>query len=254
MPQPIVIPSSPGLVESEDSPQIELSERIRKRRTFRGKFADCLAAMLPRGTLTGGDDAGFRVASCSLQKSTGGMGVLVFELEGVSPASGMQLPPDEVSVTPLDVSPRVESHRKYKPLAGQTVTVEDDTGNPVQFTYTAAIMNAARATDPAVRKKFADAIASNSLARELLGLLEQGVEVFYLAGFRYIWTQHSWNIPIIVGGGVIESPLGPLAGYFHPSLQFLREADALEERSGVWRITRSWLGLPDGQWATQLYF
>jgi len=90
----------------------------------------------------------------------------------------------------------------------------------------------------------------------LLDWLDHGHETYYQAGIKYSYIWHSFVLPSLSLGGVVESsPFGgPLAG--STAFSWLRMADCPEPAGGngsVYKITSSWLGGPGGHWDPILY-
>lgn len=225
------------LVEANNSPSYQVGERIIKVRTYHGLFSHC-ESVLPdfsRGTAGSGDEDGYVVGAATLNKIRGGSGQLAVQWEASASTSGYVLPPDEVSVSPDNINPRLETHPRFATLD------QEDLAN---------VESALRAQDETARS---DAYAAlDTLGQELVDRIRRGNESYYLAALRYSWVTHSWTLPTMTRGGFVQSPSGPLSGYFSGTLSWLRESDDLQLSGGIWRYTRNWLGAADGRFDTDL--
>lgn len=241
-----------SLIESNDSPSyVVAGGQVAQTRIYHAKFSVCLANILYEGAIGTGDQSGYVLTSCTVQHIGSEQGRLTYVWGAAGSGSGVTLPPDEVSVSGDNLSPRVESHKRYKPLDGVNVDWEGES-----VPLLAVVQNAVQATSSTTRAKaiaILTATPVSALALELVKKLEAGREAFYMAALRYSWTTHSFTIPTMYRGGWIEAPGGPLAGYFVADIDWLREADDLQYSAGIWRLTRSWLGGPNGHWDLQLY-
>ena len=223
------------LVEANNSPTYELSERVLKTRIYHGLFSYC-ESLLPdysRGTIGTGSEAGYLVSRTTLAKLRGKIGQLSIQWEASSDSSGQSLPSDEVAVTPNNLNPRLETHPRFT-VGGSALTAAN----------LANVETALRAQDESARATAYAALPS--LGKELVDRIRRGNESYYLAALRYSWVTHSWTIPSSTRGGYVESPGGPLSSYFVAGISWLREADDLQYQNGIWRRTRTWLGGPNG--------
>ncbi len=225
------------LVEANNSPTYELSERVIKTRIYHGLYSYC-ESLLPdysRGTIGTGSESGYLVSRTTLAKLRGNIGQMTIQWEASSDSSGQTLPSDEVAVIPDNLNPRLEAHPNY------AVLDDVDMQN---------VENALRANTRQERLVTDAFLTAEGL--DLVTRIRRGNESFYLAAFRYSWVTHSWTIPSSTRGGFVESPGGPLASYFTGTISWLREADALQYQSGIWRRTRTWLGGPAGHFDPDL--
>jgi hypothetical protein len=93
--------------------------------------------------------------------------------------------------------------------------------------------------------------------------LRQGIETYYLAGFKYTWKHHTFILDtslLDVGGHIDVAPTGgPLAGtmdFGGEQIDWLRLADFPEPvgvNGSCYRISSTWLGGPAGHWDAVLY-
>lgn len=138
--------------------------------------------------------------------------------------------------------------------------INDANGNPV-FTVTAA----------AIR----DLATSNLYLRYL-----KGETTFYLAGFKVTWASYYYLPPLVDPGCYIQDPVtqGALPAYFWSTTQdtdglnifinlaivnnplfylsglsWLRGSDNLDYQRTWFKLTRTWLGGPLGQWDKGIY-
>lgn len=244
------------LVEQPNSGTLEYSDRVVFTKIYRALFSVCQAAMLPKGSIGTGAMAGFIVATCALSKERGEMGLLTIRWEagGGSDEGGQSLPADEVSVHPVELQPVIERLPKYASLSNQIIGSGDD-AEPVMKVIDDVIRAATTSARKAALLKLLEELSLDdyALALDLLDKKEHGTAVYYLAGLEYSWTSYHWATPNIELGGTIESPGGPLAGYFDPGLGWLRKADAFDGSSGVFRLTRTWVGAPAGHFDDGIY-
>lgn len=244
------MPSTPtyknlsALIEQPNSGAINYSDRKLITKIYKGLRADCEADALPKRTAGSDDLVGFVVAESNVVPERGGLATLSIVWESTTAEAGTVLPPDEVAVQPDNQSPRTERAAMFRPLDTQTVGTEA----VMDIVYNAVHAQNKEARDIELAK-----LAGNFLANQLVHKIRQGNESFYLASLRYVWATHYFSVPIMTRGGFIDAPGGPLAGYFVSDIAWLRESDDLQESNGIWRLTRSWLGAPNGHWDADLY-
>lgn len=225
-----------SLVEAVNSPSYEASDRIIKTRTYHGLFTFCETEFpdYAKGTAGTGAEAGYTIASSSLQKIRGGIGQLTVKWEASSSDSGQPLPNDEVAVSGTNQSPRLERHPNYVSLdAAALINVE----------------TALRAQEKPARDTAYAALSATG--KELVDKIRKGNESYYLATLRYVWVTHSYTLPTSTRGGYVESIGGPLAAYFVSGIEWLRESDNLDYSNGIWRRTIAWLGAD--AWDADIY-
>jgi hypothetical protein len=241
MPTPEYAGNTAILHEAQDSPKWELGEKATATATYKGLYSVCLASALPRGTFGTGTFDGFRVASCTVQRSRGSGGSLVITWEANASTSGQSLPQDEVDVQPFEINPKLEKNKYF-------VDLTDDQLDRVRAAFNAqsveARLSAMQSGDPAI-------------AYHLLTKLRRGIENYYLAGFDYKWTFQSWTAPALNAGGYIESPGGPLSGVMPDTYSFIRLADGIQFTGQYYKVTRTWKGAPTAggtsYWDPDLY-
>jgi hypothetical protein len=225
-----------ALVETPESGALEFGAVITLTKVYRAKYSVCLANAKDKGTVGSGATSGYLIASSKVTPERGGLGTLtdtwVVGGPDASPET-MSLPPDEVSVRPSNLSPRVERHPRYVTLTAAQLEL-------VEGALRAA--TADRATAYA---------ALPTLGKNLVDKIRAGNESYYLAAVRYSWAAHSYSIPTATRGGYVEAIDGPLEGYFASGIEWLREADDLQYSNGIWRLTKTWQG--SDAWDTELY-
>ncbi len=235
------VPASPGLVETPDSGEYNFGDTQTYTQKYNGKYADCVASALPKGTVGSGDTAGYIVQSCKVTKASGLRGLIVIVWEGFGGGSGV-LPEDQFGLDPQDLQPATEKNAAFN-----SVTSE-------QFEWIkAAVFSSDDASAAAAREKIV-ALGSGDAAYKLHALLKRGVTNFYKPYFTYYWIQHFTSEPSFNTGAEIEAPGGPLSTTIASlSLTCLREADKLDYEGGIWRRTRRWKCTTDAFWEAVLY-
>lgn len=249
------MPSSPtyknidALIEQPESGSLRFDTRRVVTKVYVGKRADCIADALPSGAEGSGDLAGYIVEQSEVSPFRGGLARLTISWQANSVEGLVPLPPDEVAVQPDNLSPRTELHPLYLPLDNRQIAVPGgDTEYVLDVVYAAA-----HAQSYADRKTQTDKLVGDPLALNLLSKIRRGNESYYMAALRYVWATHSYSRPTMYRGGRQEEPGGPLQGYFVSNISWLRESDDLQYSQGIWRLTRSWIGGPDGHWDIDLY-
>ena len=232
-----------SLIERPESGRISIEDRVTCTKVYGGLYSTCLAGIVSKGALGAGALSGYAVKSCAVDRDRGDQGrlTIVWEAGAGSDDSGLSLPADEWSVTPENLSPRIERHPMF------------NTGGDFALTdlEKRQAAKAAEESDDDTRATLYDALSDAQ--KVLFEKLANGHESYYLAGLRYSWTSYHWTVPDLYLGGYLESPGGPLADYFSSGIDWLREADQLENSSGIYRLTRCWIGGPTGNWDADIY-
>jgi hypothetical protein len=231
------------LVEQPDSPIYEFTRTTAKcTRKFRGLHSLCLSDALSPGTVGSGDMSGWIVSKSTINRLPKQIGELVIEYDATAAggAGGVAvLPLDEYDLQPFEINPRTEQNPFFNDLTADE---------------RADVRRAVDSQDDAVRStKYA---ALGTLAKKLADKLIAGRDSFYLAGWTYTWSSYSWDLPdTIDNGGYIAAPGGPLETLIasNSSVTWLRQCDHLEWTGHCYKITRTWLGAPNGHWDTDLY-
>lgn len=276
-------PGGAGAVVFEElatSPTLEAGDQGTIVHEFRTDSATgiSIANAVPRGTILV-DSNGLisKVLSTSFQQQPGNMGLVRMTAEDLAVA-----PPDEFRVEAVEFNPSIFRHPKYQsvvnytggPLVGsQIIAIIQGATNLPQISAQAEAQNFLTSTqisNPSVL----------ALAQEMFGLIQNGNDTFYLAGFKVTWSQYSYAPILMNPGGYIEDPVtqGGLPAYFWSTTQapggsnifttlanevapalyaggisWLRQSDDLEYQRTWFRITRIWLGGVLGHWSPLLY-
>jgi hypothetical protein len=234
-------PVAPGLVEQANSPQLEYTgNSARRTRSFKGLHSLCLTSIPYPGTIGTAADAGWVVESSSVAREKGDIGILTvvwipapFVIIGTIP-----LPPDEAGIAPTALNPKIERHPRYNSLTPQQLQNVQDA------------LAAGAGGDTS--KAYLDLPARG---QELYTKISQGWETFYLAGMTYSWAKYYYSLPALSLGSYPETPGGPLAPYLR-NMSCLRAADSLVWAQYCWKLTRTWLAMPNLPgtcWDPQLY-
>ena len=236
-----------GLTHQKNSGTIVYSDRVTITDIYHGSNLACSAAAVRRGRYGGGTRSGFVCTGSAVEPQGGGVCRLTITWERGGPSAPTDdLPPDEFSLEVVELNPRVERHKNF-------VAITQENLDLVQV----ATRGATQALKTSASTKINAASDDNSVkAQKLLLLIQKGVETYYLAGYRYSWSTYCYDLPALVVGGVIQSPGGPLQSYLPSAFTFLRLADSVAPSSvkgSAFKLTRSWLGGPDGHWDTTLY-
>lgn len=234
----------PGsLTEIPGSGELSLADAVTYSQAFSGRYADCIAYALahPKGSqwyLTIGNTAGsFYVQSTKCSHERGGKGIVTTEYTYLG-----SLPPDEWSLTPFEINPAVETNAYFADLES------------ADLEKARAAHNANTAAGATSVKSAIAGITNAALVTSLLAKWGRGEESYYLAGYTFTHTLHMASPPAASKGGFIQQPFGAFSGYVSGAgLSWLRKADEVCWQNGIWKLTRSWLGAPEGHWDTDLY-
>ena len=247
---------------------------------------------LPRGSLSTDTYGNItKLLSATLQYERGDLWTLMITSEGFGgvndngSASIFDVPPDEFSVEPVEFNPDLFRHPRYATVLNYNDPVTGTTGaqiiqwllGSVNLSYnlgqsdTNSLINSTNITDPAVL----------ALTNELLGELRQGQNTFYLSGFKVTYSYYGYLPNFLNPGGYLEDPVasGNIPIYFWsedasgsndsnifnavgPSvspalydngLSWLRYADSQQYQRTWFKLTATWIGLPDGVWNPVIY-
>ena len=281
----------PFFYEMSDSPEVESAEQSTIVHKFHCDYESAQIYMVtnPRGTYltdTFGDVSRVLSTKITPVPKTGMRGViLTITSEGQYPL--FPNPPDEFDIETVELNPALEKHPRYAILTYNQrwlVRNADVADNPEYVQQYKNIISA-----PLPNTNFPAAPIGNtqqSASLEMLYKKFKGEDSFYLAGYKITWSQYYWYPQILNPGGYIEDPVsqGGLPAYFwstngqtdgtnifsqttthnanmYPQptlnppygLSWLRQADTIHLQRTWWRLTRSWIGGPLGQWDNQLY-
>lgn len=224
-----------ALVEQPNSDSRVNGQTNTRTKIYIAEYDVAVAAQKTRGTIGTGDLAGWVIDTSSVESLRGEIGRLT-DVWSAGEGSGATLPPDEIAVSATNQSPKTERNPHFLALTAAEFKKVDD---------------AIRAPTAELRAPIYNSLGA--LGKSLVDKIVRGNETYYHATLRYSWATHSYTLPTMYRGGWIESPGGPLAGYFVGDISWLREADDLQYNAGVWRLTRSWLGASNFAWDTDLY-
>lgn len=236
-----------SLIELPESGGIEAGDSWTLTKMYRGKYADAVAGVLPKGTAGSGALTGYMVQRSSVRAEKGGLGLLTIVWVAIADggSGGPDLPADEFGLRPFDMSPNVEKNSAFPNITTQI------------YNY---VKQASFLADAEGAQKAFDVLTANvgntpwDEGIVLADFLRRGVTNYYRAAFEYFWVLYSWTEPTLNVGGYIEVPGGPLASAIAGlDLSCLRQADDLQYRGGNYVLTRAWKCAPDGHWDSVLY-
>lgn len=257
-----------SLVPQWSGKKLALSDRVTRADVYRGMQSLCESSALLRGTWGSGARLGWVVTGSTVEAERKGIGVLTVNWEIGGPwANPALLPLDDFRSEVVELYPKVERSRQ---LVGPEYP--SNSGDRIDADIIALCYTAAHGVEP--KRTQARAAIDGLYARDsdppegsswedqwawagiLLGWLDHGNETYYEVGTKYSWVWHSFVLPPLHNGGVIEPfPTGgPRMG--DASLNWLRLADNPESagvNGSVYKITSSWLGGPSGHWDPLLY-
>lgn len=223
-----------------------LTDRSTLTDVYSGTKAVCDANILARGTFGTGARLGWVVTASKSEQSRGNEGTLTINWEAGGSSATIPLSCDEFDLQPVELYPRIERSPFFTGITTPTLAMAYQAVNGATPVARAEALNRINGLADVTQK---------ALGQKLIAKLQNGEETFYQAGWRYVWTAYSYTLPSSTMGGVIQSPLGPLTGYFS-GVSFIRLADGLQS-SGVngsaYKILRTWLAGPNGYWDSDIY-
>ena len=252
------------LFSSVESGTLVAGDRIRWTDVLYGPTSLCYSSQPARGAFgttnfagnLGMNRAGWVVNQSTVTNSRGGIGKLTIEWEAGGTSATAALPTGEVRLEPQELYPRIEKNPFFAALLPANVKIAYNAAYlvtqsgavPGNDEFSSALNGAAPAiTDP----------TQLALAKALYQKLLRGDETYYLAGWRYTSVIYSYSMPDINIGGILQSPNGiGQVTINDSSIGWLRLADLVEPagvNGSMWKITRTWLGGPNGHWDSDLY-
>jgi hypothetical protein len=232
------------LTEQANSPRWEFGETARATQVFKGMYEIARASAVGKGVLGTGEFNGMKVASCTVERERGEIGVLTIVWEGLvlseedPEGDSIQLPPDEVELDHSLSEIDIKKLPQYSDL-----TKED------LWAIEAWIGSADFQT-----QEFLDWMETSenvAIIRELRDNLQRGETHKLLYPPVVRWTSYFVNPPPTTEGGFLEYPSG--APINVPSAyQYLRAGDSLSKSGSFWKLTRTWIGAE--QWNPTIYF
>jgi hypothetical protein len=234
-------PGASDLVATRRSGSMRYAERVTYVQEFEGKLtaARTLAGLYYRGTIwqIAGFNGNFIVDDTSIVPD-GQKGTVTINYTWLG-----SLPPDEWSVTPVEINPALEKNSVYAALTAADV-------KQARRNFNASSQEAADSVESAIT-----AATNAALIQSLVTKLSRGQETFYMAGAKYQWTAFFNTLSGVTlrMGGYREAPGGP--GTLPAGFIWLRMADELSWSNGLYKLTRCWIGAPSyaSYWDTDLY-
>ena len=253
-----------ALTITPESGSLTLGERTLFKQILEGTYANAKAGILPRGYFGTAVDRygmlGWVVSSCELQSIVGTRGKLTINWEPGGPHAWVPLPCDDFRMERLELYPRVERHEYFNQTTTGTGPMEDIDIETVSLVYSAVHGSSKEARAAAYQQLESDALVNDQgkLGLELVDMLRRGEETFYLVGQKFTWSFFSYVLPATSKGAIIQAPFGPgsVPSALDPELNWLRLADELEPvgvNGSMYKLTRTWLGGPQGHWDKILY-
>ena len=276
--------------EDANSPSIERGEQATIVKTFHcdPTTAQILITGLNRGTIqqdSFGDIT--RILTARLDQERLGKCKITVTSESVS----FDSPPDQFSAEVMEFNAALFRHPLFLPILNYNV-IPGTYNQPVDNTQSigpaiiSAIIQVANQSTQQAANSWQSVInnVTNGEIITLANLLQtkyqQGIDSFYLAGYKITWSQFYFLMPEMTPGGYIEDPIssGWLPPYFWSSdassggfnqflaiaeildlatyqggISWLRLADSVQYERTWMKITRQWLGGPSGHWDPDLY-
>jgi hypothetical protein len=276
--------------EMSDSPTIESGEQSTIVHKFNTDYNTAVTFMIanPRGTyMTDSQGNTSRVLSTQITPvpRTGMRGVIfTVTSEGCQPL--FPNPPDEFDIETVELNPALEKHPRYSDLTYQmryvvrNADIVDNLNLGQQYKNIVNTITSSLGGTPLQQKE----------AQELLFKKHKGEDSFYLAGYKIAYSQYFWFPQILNPGGYIEDPVsgGGLPFYYwsdtgkvdgtnifsetathntnlYPpfldtpldeppyGLSWLRQADTMHLNRTWYKVTKTWIGGPIGQFDNELY-
>jgi hypothetical protein len=230
-----------------ESGTLVLSDRSTYVDIYRGPYIAAYDGLLARGTFGTAARLGWVVTSSKVESEKGGVGKLTINWEAGGTYAWPPLPCDEFTLAALELYPSIERAGYFNGITAVTAALAKACGTgSTAMARAAAYDQITLISDP----------TQQALGLSLAAKYSRGEETFYLAGWRYVWTSYSYSLPSTTLGAMIQAPLGPLYGYFSGSISFLRLADDLQSagvNGSCFKVSRTWLGAPDGYWDSDIY-
>jgi hypothetical protein len=239
-----------GLIQTAGSGRFVNGERLTYEQEWVGNYTDAFAAALlyPRGSswdiyIDGTsytmivDESNVEPASFGSKSGFVAKLTIKFTFLG-------SVPPDEFSNTPFELNPPIERNPLFDPLtlherrlargAFQTASAEG------QSTYDSRI-------------NVMEDTAHKDLVINLANKLLNGTESYYLVGLKFQHSFYTQTNPTVTTGGFIQAPFGAFSDYAPGGFGWIRQADEVIWNNGLWKVTRTWIGAPQGMFYADLY-
>lgn len=243
-----------GVTETPDSGKFTLNQKWRVTQKLMGSYtaiADLAGVTYYRGVTAIAPVIGglilngkWIVAEVRIDKQKPGAGTMEIDWENTNTITAV----DEWDVEPEDLQPHLERNPLYASLLpSDFATIQQAIQAATNGALKTALNNVASCSNPA-------------LATQLYQKMRGGMETYQLYGARYHWSTYflPGAVSTVNQGGYQEFPGGP-AGYILPAgFAWLRQADKPGQADnsplgGIVKVTRSWIGAPNGFWDTDIY-
>lgn len=226
-----------------DGQNYTLDIKSRYIEKFAGPYVNLYAAGLWGTYNRGIVSDGWIINNANLVKQKGGLGVLTINWESI-----VDVPPDEWSVEPMDLQPRIERHPAFAALLTS------------DFALVQQAMLASSTDGLTTAYNQFDGASDPDLVTILYDLMRNGCETYYLSAQRYTWTTYyqPGESLTLSNGGYTETPGGPGAYLLPSGFGWLRESDnygmaLYSPAGGILKVTRHWIGAPSGYWDNIIY-
>lgn len=276
------------LEELTSSPSIERAEQATIRHQFRLPLASAMTLILALGRGTFLQDSfgnQTRILSSEIQPEKPDMAVLTITAEGIN----FDNPPDEFSVVPEQLGVWIVKHPRYwYSLEGFDFIIglinDWDDSNVINVRQSIK-QQMLDSPVPAGKTDFQWEMAV-AAGWEIIDKLAVKISEPYLPGFRVTWSQYYWAPPYLNPGAFLQDPIleGGLPEFFWSTdgtgniatsifanmglanpqcyidndgqllISWLRQSDELEYVRTWFRVTRTWIGSPIGNWDPDIYY
>lgn len=284
-----VQPSATFFEEFPDSPDLERAEQGTFQHRFRMDVGtgNIYIAGLGRGALQT-DDSGnqSKILSARLMRKKGNQCELHITAESIS----FDTPPDDFSLSTIELNPALEKHPRYAFLPADIRNLINQAVNGSQLVSQNEAVNlvsSIASRDPATLPIDPDTGSTVTwnwntaylAAKELLLKRRIGEDTFYLPGFRVSWIQYFYMPQALNPGGYIEDPIteGGLPAYFwslnqepdgndiftlladynpqffSDGISWFRQSDDYQYVRTWFRISKTWIGAPYAHWDADVY-
>ncbi|HEX3717503.1 MAG TPA: hypothetical protein VH595_06000 [Verrucomicrobiae bacterium] len=249
MPDPVLTPPTPQwinggeLYETPASNKFALSYGYKWTQIIEGAYDLIIDngndGLYNRGVVSGN----YIVNDADITRDKGGKGRVEIHWQSIDG----YVNPDEWSLTPEDLQPRIERHPLFASLLPSDLATVQQALLALNNGSMVTALNQFNGTNGALMTK-------------LYEKMRKGSENYYLAGWRYTWASYylPTDVPTVNIGGVTQTPGGPPAHLFPFEISWLRLADDLSQAAwcplgGIVKLTRHWIGGPMGFWDPDIY-
>jgi hypothetical protein len=275
------------LEELPSSPTFERAEQATIRHQFRLPLVRAfqLQVTLGRGTfLIDSYGNQTRVLSSEVTPEKPDMAVLTITSEGIN----FDTPPDEFSIVPEQLGVWIVKHPRYwYSLDGfwDIIFVINQFDESQNLNEKAGAKEAIASLPVPSGKTQQQTDLAKAAAFEIIDKLATKIDSPYLPGFRVTWSQYYWAPVALSPGAFIQDPIleGGLPEFFWSTdftgdisqsifsrmgaanpqcyltptgelnISWLRQADEMEYVRTWFKVTRTWIGSPIGNWDPLIY-